>query len=90
MKADRDTFGPRLRLERERKGIALSDIAVRDKNQGIVVRRAGTRRCFEVASGNFSTRTPVRRVCGNWSPYPARIATLPAACFHLTMLMPMA
>jgi transcriptional regulator with XRE-family HTH domain len=31
MKADRDTFGPRLRLERERKGIALSDIAVATK-----------------------------------------------------------
>jgi transcriptional regulator with XRE-family HTH domain len=27
MKADRDTFGPRLRLERERRGIALKDIA---------------------------------------------------------------
>lgn len=31
MKADRDTFGPRLRLERERKGIALRDIAVATK-----------------------------------------------------------
>jgi transcriptional regulator with XRE-family HTH domain len=31
MKADRDTFGPRLRLERERKGISLSDIAVATK-----------------------------------------------------------
>jgi transcriptional regulator with XRE-family HTH domain len=31
MKADRDTFGPRLRLERERRGIALSDIAVATK-----------------------------------------------------------
>lgn len=27
MQADRDTFGPRLRLERERRGIALKDIA---------------------------------------------------------------
>jgi len=31
MKADRDTCGPRLRLERERKGIALRDIAVATK-----------------------------------------------------------
>jgi len=31
MKADRDTFGPRLRVERERRGIALRDIAVATK-----------------------------------------------------------
>jgi transcriptional regulator with XRE-family HTH domain len=31
MKADRDTFGPRLRLERERRGIALKNIAAATK-----------------------------------------------------------